>query len=95
MQVAKYLVQTRQLVNINDRKHINSYVYYRVKRGMYCLKQGIILTYKLPIKRLAACSCYPIPLTNGCFEHNTKKIVFALCVDNFGVTYHSQLDLQQ
>ena len=37
---------------------------------------------------------HPIPLTNGLFKHNKRKTIFALCVDDFGVKYHSQQDLQ-
>ena len=77
-----------------DNKIHNDYIYCKVKKGMYGLKQAAILAYKLFIKRLAIDGYYPIPLTNGLFKYSKRKTVFALCVDDFGVKYHSQQDLQ-
>ena len=33
-------------------------------------------------------------LTNGLFKHKECKTIFALCVDDFGVKYQPQQDLQ-
>ena len=51
------------------------------------------MAYKLLLKRLAVKGYTPIPLTNGLFKHSTRKTVFTLCVDDFGVKYHSKEDL--
>ena len=61
---------------------------------MYGLKQAAILAYKLLLKRLLSDGYQPIPMTSGLFKHKDRKTIFALCVDDFGVKYHSQQDLQ-
>ena len=78
--------------NLPDKIH-NDYIYYKVKKGMYGLKQAAILAYKLLIKQLAIDGYHPIPLTNGLFKHNKRKTIFALCVDYFGIKYYSTEDL--
>ena len=60
---------------------------------MYGLKQTVILAYKLLLQQLEKDGYYSIPLTNGLFKHKQMKTVFALCVDNFGMKYHSQYNL--
>ena len=69
--------------NLHHKIHMDGYVYCRVKKGMYGLKQAAILAYKLLVKRLSQDGYQPIPLTNGLFRHCTRKTVFALCVDDF------------
>lgn len=60
---------------------------------MYSLKQAVILTYKLLLQHLAIDGYTPIPLTDGLFKHKTRQTIFALCVDDFGIKYHSTEDL--
>ena len=60
---------------------------------MYGLKQATILAYKLLVKRLEKKGYIPIPLTNGLFKYTSRKTIFALYVDDFGVKNHSQDDL--
>ena len=52
------------------------------------------MAYKLLVKRLEIGGYYPIPLTNGLFSHRRLPTKFALCVDNFGIKYNSEQDLQ-
>ena len=61
---------------------------------MHGLKQATILAYQLVVKRLAAESYCPIPLTNGHFKQNIRNTVFSLCGNDFSVKYHSQQGLQ-
>ena len=65
-----------------------------INKGMYDLKQAAILAYKLLVKRLAKRGYHPLPLTTGLFKHNTRATTFALCVDNFGIKYNKEDDLQ-
>ena len=64
------------------------------KKGIYGLKQAAILAYKLLLKRLAVKGYTPIPLKNGLFKYSTRKPVFTLCVDDFGVKYCSKENLE-
>ncbi len=83
--IAQYKLQ--ELINIDG------YVYCEINRGMYGLKQAAILAYKQLVKRLAKHGYTPIPTTNGLWKHITKRTLFALCVDDFGVKYDSIDDL--
>ena len=60
------------------------------KKGMYGLKQAAILAYKLLDKCLKANGYTQTPSTNGLLKHQTRKAVFALCIDNFGVKCHNE-----
>ena len=83
----------RTLYNLHDKIHSDGYIYCKIKKGMYGLKQAAILAYKLLLKRLALHGYIPIPLTDGLFKHKTRPTIFALCVDDFGVKYNSDDDL--
>ena len=80
--------------NLQPKISTDNYIYCRVKKGMYGLKQAAILAYKLLVKRLEIDGYYPIPLTNGLFSHRRLSTKFALCVDDFGITYNSEQDLK-
>ena len=83
-----------QAYELQDKISHDNHIYCRVKKGMYGLKQAAILAYKLLVKRLETNGYYPIPLTNGLFAHRQLPTKFALCVDNFGIKYNSEHDLQ-
>ena len=71
----------------------DGYVYCEIVKGMYGLKQAAILAYKQLVTRLKKHGYVPIPTTNGLWKHITKRTLFALCVDDFGVKYDSTEDL--
>ena len=78
-------VRLSEIYNLRDKIHSDGYVYCRIKKGMYGLKQAAILAYKLLLQRLEIDGYIPIPLTDGIFKHRTRQTIFALCVDDFGV----------
>ena len=61
---------------------------------MYGLKQAAILAYKLIQERLEPAGYFPINESNSIWRHKTRKTIFALRVDNFGVKYHNKDDAQ-
>ena len=63
------------------------------KKRIYSFKQIDIIAYKLLITRLTKKYYIPIPLANLLFKYKPKKIIFSLCVDDFGIDYHSEEDL--
>ena len=83
-----------QAYNLTPNIADDDNVYCRVKKGMYGLKQAAILAYKLLVKRLERHGYYAISLTNGLFAHRSLPTKFALCVDDFGIKYNSDQDLQ-
>ena len=70
----------------------NKYVYFQIDKGMYGLKQAAILAYKQLKTNLATYGYYPIPHSVGMWKHKTRKTLFCLCVDDFGIQYHSRAD---
>ena len=58
---------------------------------MYGLKQEAIISYNKLIPRMEPHGYYPFPFTTGLWAHQTR-IVFGLCVNDFGVKYFSKYD---
>ena len=70
----------------------SAFVHFRINKGMYGLKQAAILAYKQLKTNLAQHGYYPIPHSVGMWKHTTRKTMFCLCVDDFGIQYHSKAD---
>ncbi len=68
----------------------DNYVYLKICRGMYGLKQAAILAYKQLVSNLGQHGYSPIPLTTGLWKHNTLDTIVALSVDDFGAKYTSK-----
>ena len=60
---------------------------------MHGLKQAAILAYKQLFKRLVLHGYVPIPTSDRLWKHESKPTLFALYVDDFGVKYNFQEDL--
>ena len=60
---------------------------------MYGLKQAAILAYNQLVQRLENYGYHPMKSSNGLWKHETRNIIFALCVDDFGIKYNNQEDL--
>ena len=69
-----------------------NYIYFQINKGMYGLKQAAILAYKQLKQNLAQHGYHPIPHSVGMWKHKTRKTLFCLCVDDFGIQYHTQAD---
>lgn len=92
---SRYLkIYIRDLYNLHNKIHADGYVYCEIQLGMYGLKQAAILAYNLIKERLEPAGYYPIKESNGLWKHKTKKTMFALCVDDFGVKYFNKEDAQ-
>jgi hypothetical protein len=70
----------------------DGYIYIRIKKGMYGLKQAALLAYQHLVKQLAPYGYRPCPYTTGLWKHDTRPTKFCLCVDDFGVKYFSKND---
>ena len=68
----------------------NGYVYVKIKKGMYGLKQAAILAYTYLADHLKTYGYTHVPGTMGIFTHVTHPTRFCLCVDDFGVKYYSE-----
>ena len=72
----------------------DNYIYIKIKKGMYGLKQAAILAYQQLVKNLARHGYYPVDTTNGIWRHITRQTRFCLCVDDFGIKSFNKEDTE-
>ena len=72
----------------------DGYIYIRIKKGMYGLKQASLLAYQNLKKQLAPHGYHPVVGTVGLWAHETRALKFCLCVDDFGIKYFNKADVQ-
>ena len=75
-----------------EEKVSRSFIYVRIKRGMRGIKQAAILLYDQLVKHLKTHGYYPFIGTNEIFAYKIRKTRLRLCVDDFGIKYHSTDD---
>ena len=78
------------IIDITD----NCYVYIEIRKGMYVLKEAGILAFTFIAKILASFGYTPVKYTPGLWKHKSRPTTFTLYVDDFGVKYHNQGDLE-
>jgi hypothetical protein len=69
-------------------------VLVEITKGMYGLPQAGRLAYDKLKAHLAPYGYHPAARTPGLWTHDTRRTVFTLCVDDFGIRYSSQDDAQ-
>ena len=82
----------RKRYKLDQKVTDNEYIYIKIKRGMYGLKQAAILAYQELKKNLKTYGYHPIIGTVGLWQHETRPTKFCVCVDDFGVKYFLQDD---
>ena len=80
--------------NLSEKLTLDGYIYVKIKKGMYGLKQAAILAFDQLVANLSKNGYQPIADTIGMWEHTTRPTKFCLCVDDFGVQYTSQEDAE-
>ena len=82
----------RKKYNIDSKIAEDNYVYCKIKRGMYGLKQAARLAYDLLKTRLAPFGYYPDMVCPNVWKHKSRPTTFILCVDDFGIKYFTKED---
>jgi hypothetical protein len=72
----------------------DGYVYLKIRRGMYGLKEAAIVAFNQLVQKLAPVGYKPLPFTPCLWHHTTKPMTLVLCVDDFGFKYFSKPDAQ-
>ena len=80
--------------NLLSLLHSDGYIYIKIIKGLYGLKQEALNAYNYLSKLLTNGGYEPIPNTLGMWKHSTRPTIFNLCVDDFGIKYYNQEDLQ-
>ena len=90
----KFPEDIKERYNLQDKVTKNNYVYIKIKKGMYGLKQAAILAYTQLKSCLEPFGYRPVPGTVGLWKHESKPITFCLCVDDFGIKYFHREDVE-
>ena len=70
------------------------YVYIQINKGIYGLKQAGVLAHNNLIICLRKHGYRPCKFTKGLWNHISKSTQFVLVVDDFGIKYQNEADLQ-
>ena len=79
-----------QVYNIDDLTAEDDYVYCKIRKGIYGLKETGCIAHKLLVKNLGPAGYSPMPYTPDLWRNSTRKTTFTLAVDDFGIKYFSQ-----
>ena len=87
-----FLQDIKKKYNINNKIHKDGYIYCKIKRGMYGLRQAAQLAYDSLKTHLHQHGYFPDKIATNIWSHKERKTKFCLCVDDFGVQYFSKDD---
>ena len=89
-----FLSDIREKYNIDDLVAEDGYVYCKIKKGMYGLKQATRLAYDALVANLKKNGYSPDKYCPNIWVHETRQTKFCLCVDDFGVKYFNKQDAE-
>ena len=76
---SKYFFEDiRSEYDIDSKIAPDGYVYIRIQKGMYGLKQATVLAYNQLVRNLEPHGYVPCPFTAGLWRHKTRKTKFCL-----------------
>jgi len=79
---------------LKDFADDKGYIYIQINKGMYGLKQAGAIAHNNLILRLRKHGYRPCKFTKGLWNHVSNSIQFVLVVDDFGIKYKHEKDLQ-
>ena len=79
--------------NLRAKATSDGWIYIKVVKGMYGLPQAGSLAHDLLEKRLNNEGYYKSKLVPGLWKHKTRNLQFVLVVDDFGIKYLREEDL--
>ena len=85
-----FLPDLRQRYKLDEKVTETGYIFIKIKKGMYGLKQAAILAYDNLKKNLTKHDYTPIIGTVGMWRHATQCTKFCVCVDNFSIKYYDK-----
>jgi hypothetical protein len=86
MLLSRFPEEIVQKYNLNALA-VDGWVYIEIRKGMYGLKQGVLLTNQLLQTRLAPFGYNTARHTPGQWLHKTRPIYLSFVVDDFAVKY--------
>ena len=82
--IPQEIIDKYNLLNIVDNK---GYVYVKIVKGMYGLRQAGIISHRSLIHHLAPFRYHPSRHTPSLWQHETRDTIFTLFVDDFAIKY--------
>eukprot|EP00536_Pseudo-nitzschia_multiseries_P009617 jgi/Psemu1/23703/gm1.23703_g len=89
----KYIQFKWDLIPMLEPLAYHGYVYAKIKKAWYGLKQLGKIAHDDLVAHLATKGYHNAPRTEGLFLHNQQDISFTLIVDDFGIKYTKQEDV--
>ena len=92
----KYSIFPQDIIDqykLSEKVAPDGYIYIKIKKGMYGLKEAAVLAYEQLKKFLNKYGYNHVPGTAGIWTHITKPTAFCLCVDDIALKYYNQADL--
>ena len=77
-----------------DTLIVDGYVYAQINRAWYGLKKGGKIAHDNLFQHLKQHGCVCAGVTDGLFKHVTQDISFTLVVEDFGIKYTREADVQ-
>ena len=84
--IPQEIINEYNLLDIVDN---HGFVYVKIVKGIYGLKQAGIIAHKAPIHHLAPFGYHPACHTPGLCQRETRDTIFTIVVDNFVIKYTS------
>ena len=78
--------------SLHDLVDKDGWVYLKIVKGMYGLKQSRIIANLELTKHLDKFGYYPVQHTPGLWRHKTRATIFTLVVDDFTIKYATHQD---
>ena len=87
--IPQEIIDAYNLTSLVDNQ---GWIYMRIEKGMYGLKQAGIIANQDLVKHMAPFGYHPVQHTPGIWVHDNRNTIFSLEVDNFCVQYSSTED---
>ena len=84
--IPQEIIKEYNLLNIFDN---HGFVYVKIVKGMYGLKQAGIIAHKALIHHLSPFRYHPYHHTPDLWQHETRDTIFTLVVNDFAIKYTS------
>ena len=83
-------ITPQEIIDTYDPKALvddQGWIYMRIEKGMYGLKQARIIVNQELVKHMAPFGCHHVKHTPGLWFHDSNKTPFSLLVNDFCVQY--------
>ena len=67
-------------------------VYCEIRKGMYGLEEAGCVAFQNLVKNISSFGYEPMQCTIGLWYHKTRRTIFTLAVDNFGIISFNEAD---